>query len=87
MWEAFAVQKLFSFFQQKISVYYKVIKHLRADLLKSSLSWRSFEQLGPDGSIISDKNAIYVKELLSKLQIILRKKICQQAELVSNKIA
>ena len=39
MW-AFALQKLLSFFQQKISVDfgYKVVKQLTVDLLTSSLS-------------------------------------------------
>ena len=46
MWEAFAVQKLLSFFQQKIPVYvfgYKVIKHLASwplnELVKLTMLW------------------------------------------------
>ena len=49
MREAFAVQKLLSFFLTKnISVFgYKVVKHLTVDLLTSSLSSRCFEQPDP----------------------------------------
>ena len=49
MWVAFAVQKLLTFFQQKISEYCLLnpLKQLTKWPLTSSLSWRRFEQLGP----------------------------------------
>ena len=50
MWVAFAVQKLLTFFQQKISEYciLNPLKQLKKWPLTSSLSKRRFEQLGPD---------------------------------------
>ena len=50
MWVAFAVQKLLTFFQQKISEYciLNLLKQLTKGPLTSSLSWRPFEQLGRD---------------------------------------
>ena len=49
MWVAFAVQKLLTFFQQKISEYciLNPLKQLTKLPLTSSLSQRCFEQLGP----------------------------------------
>ena len=49
MWVAFAVQKLLTFFQQKISEYciLNPLKQLTKWPLTSSLSLRRFEQLGP----------------------------------------
>ena len=48
MWVAFAVQKLLTFFQQKISEYciLNLLKQLTKWPLTSSLSLRRFEQLG-----------------------------------------
>ena len=56
MWVAFAVQKLLTFFQQKISEYciLNLLKQLTKWPLTSSLSWRRFEQLGP-GEFISSR--------------------------------
>ena len=50
MWVAFAVQKLLTFFQQKISEYcvLNLLKQLTKWPLTSSLSKRRFQQLGPD---------------------------------------
>ena len=49
MWVAFAVQKLLTFFQQKISEYciLNLLKQLTKWPLTSSLSKWRFEQLGP----------------------------------------
>ena len=49
MWVAFAVQKLLTFFQQKISEYciLNLLKQLTKWFLTSSLSQRRFEQLDP----------------------------------------
>ena len=49
MWVAFAVQKLLTFFQQKISEYYilNLLKQLTKWPLTSLLSQQRFEQLGP----------------------------------------
>ena len=54
MWVAFAVQKLLTFFQQKISEYcvLNLLKQLTKWPLTSSLSWRRFEQLGPEISLL-----------------------------------
>ena len=52
MWVAFAMQKLLTFFQQKISEYciLNPLKQLTKWPLTSSLSKRRFEQLGPGWS-------------------------------------
>ena len=49
MWVAFALQKLLTFFQQKISEYciLNPLKQLTKLPLTSSLSWRRVEHLGP----------------------------------------
>ena len=51
MWEAFAVQKLLSFFRQKISVFgYKVVKDLTSwplnELVKLTMLWTTGAQIG-----------------------------------------
>ena len=50
MWEAFAVQKLLSFFSTKnISVFaYEVVKHLMSWPLNELVKLTCFEQPGPD---------------------------------------
>ena len=52
MWVAFAVQKLLTFFQQKVSEYciLNPLKQLIKWPLMSSLSKQRFEQVGPDFS-------------------------------------
>ena len=49
MWVAFAVQKLLTFFQQKISAYLRITRYdvnFNESLTNDVVS---FEQLGPDG--------------------------------------
>ena len=45
MWVAFALQKLLTFFQQKISAYLRINVNFNESLTNDVIS---FEQLGPD---------------------------------------
>ena len=72
MWEAFAVQKLLSFFQQKsISVFgYKVVKHLTSwplnELVKLTMLWAT----GPWKEVYANNESNVRKTIPAVLDIV-----------------
>ena len=64
MWVAFAVQKLLTFFQQKISEYCVLnpLKQLKKWPLTNLLSYRRFEQLGPGSTLFAKTGHVMVSK-------------------------
>ena len=81
MWVAFAVQKLLTFFQQKISEYciLNLLKQLTKWPLTSSLSLRRFEQLGPVYQTYNFcRSLAYSQPLESILEILLNDSVLEK---------